>query len=58
MFHRKLVPPHSIMKAEAADSCRILTCVLTTTLCYMPEDVTDIQHALSVMYEASLYAKV
>jgi len=58
MFRRKLMPAHSIMKAEAAGSCRMLTCVCTTTLCYMPEDVTDIQCALSPMYKASLYAKV
>jgi hypothetical protein len=58
MFRWKLVPPHSIIKAEAAGSCRMLTCVCIATLCYMPEDVIDIRHALSAMYEASLYAKV
>lgn len=58
IFCSKLVPPHSITKAEAAGSCRMLTCVCTTSLCYMPEDVTDIQRALSTMYETSLYAKV
>lgn len=58
MFCRKLVSPHCIMKAEGAGSCRMLTCVCTTTLCYMPEDVTDIRCALSAMYEASVYAKV
>ena len=58
MFRMKLVPTHSIMKAEAAGYRRMLTCVCTTTLCYMPGDVTDIQCALSAMDKTSLYARV
>jgi len=58
MFHRKLVPTYSIMKAEAAGSYRMLACFCTATLCYMPDDMTDIQCALSAMYKASLYVKL